>query len=128
MRGAGRSPALRAGWMRGAVQGFADVDIAKTCDNMLIQQGGFDRGVATLEPRDEVVFVKTIAKRFRAKSRQQGVAVGAGGGHQVHRAEAAGIVEGDAGAVFHIEHDMVMLFGRGMVVVPFTQRFARIRR
>jgi uncharacterized membrane protein len=57
---------------------------------------------------------------------EERVGVGGGGGHQVHRAEAAGVVEGDAGAIVHIKDDMIVLFGRGVVVVPFAQRFALI--
>jgi demethylmenaquinone methyltransferase / 2-methoxy-6-polyprenyl-1,4-benzoquinol methylase len=106
----------------GAEQGFANVDIAQTRDDALIQKRGFDRGAAASQTRRKVGFVEIIPKGLRPKSRQQGMRATCG--HEVHRAKTAGVVEGDPGAALHVQNHMVMLLRRGVVVVELAQHRA----
>ena len=69
-------PAARAD--AGAEQHFADVDVAKTRHDVLIQQRRLDRRAAALQPGGEVGFVEVVAQGFGAKVGQQRMLLGRG--------------------------------------------------
>ncbi len=106
-------------------EGFADVNIAQSRNDSLIQKGGFDRRVATLEGLGEIGFVKGVAQWLWPQLGQKGMRLGAGGVHQVHRAKAAGVVKGNPRAALHMKHDMIVLFGGGVIVDKATKRVTR---
>ena len=108
-----------------AKKSLADVDIAQSGDNPLVQKHGFHRGHLAFEGVNQVGLVERVSQRFRSQPSQQFVALGGRCRHQVHRAEPAWIVEGDAGAVRHVQHDMIMLLRCRVVVHELPERVAR---
>ncbi len=98
----------------GAVEHLADIDIAEARNDPLVEERGLDRGLAPLEAGGEVGFVEGIAERFWPDIGQQPMTIERVGGDQIHRAEAAGVVEGNARAGVGIKHHMVMFLGRGV--------------
>ncbi len=109
----------------GAVQHFADIDIAKPRHDALIQQRRFDRGFAPSKARRKIRPVKAIAQRLWPKTRQQGMRLGRFGFHQIHRAKTAGVVKGNLRPARHMQHDMVMLLRGGMGVDIFAKNRPR---
>ncbi len=107
-----------------AVEHFADIDVAQTCDDSLIEKRRLDGRVPPREPPGQVGFVKTIAEWFRADSGQKPVSVEIGRRPKVHRAKAAGIVEGHADATFHVDDNVIVFRGRGMGVVELAKLVA----
>ena len=96
-------------------------------DNLLIQQGGFDRCAATFQGGHQIGFVKGIPQRLRANAGQQRMQVGGCGLQQVHCAKTARIVKGNAGAIVHVQNNMVVLLCRRMVMHKLAQRITRDR-
>lgn len=124
----GLGPAQAAGAASGvdtgAEQHLADIDIAQPRHQMLIEQRGLDRRVAPGKPRHQIGFVKFIAQRLWPQHRQQRMRLRRGRRHQIHRAKAAGVIEGHARAALQIKHHMVMFRRCRMGVMERTQNRA----
>jgi len=132
---------LRAGDARGravrrnagAVERLADIDVAEARDHALIEQRCLDRGTAPVQPRRQNLRREFVAERFGAKRREMGIGVEIGFGDQIHEAEAAVIGIDDAGAILHVEDDVVMraeagaIARRGMMELAGRQPAARRR-
>ena len=104
----------------GAVERFANVDIAQARDQVLIQERRLDRRGLPGQTRDQIAFGEPVPQRLRPDVGQQGMAVRRCGVEQVHRAETPCVIEGDARPAPHVQDHMVMLFRRGVVVVKFS--------
>jgi hypothetical protein len=66
--------------------------------------------------------VEPVAERFGPEVLQEPVRVHVVGRRQVHRSEAARVVEGDPRARLGVEHDVVVLFGRRVDVMEDAGR------
>ena len=91
-----------------AEQRLADIDIAEAGDDALVAERGLQRGLLAGAGSRQHGGVEFIAERLRPERAQQRLLVELGARHQLHRAEAARIVEGDDGAVRHVKHHMVV--------------------
>ena len=96
---------------------LADVDVAKPGDQPLIQKRRLDRCTTTRKSGGQIVLVEGVAQGFWPDVAQEPVIFRVCGRHQVHGAEAAGIVEGDARTAFQIQHDMIVFRRCGMVMM-----------
>ena len=70
-------------------------------------------------------FAKSVAQRLGPKGAQKPVRVGRIGRDQVHHAKAAWVVECHPGATLKMQHHMVMLFRRRVIVDKGAKRVAR---
>jgi demethylmenaquinone methyltransferase / 2-methoxy-6-polyprenyl-1,4-benzoquinol methylase len=75
----------------------------------LVKQGGFERRFLVLKGRKEGLYSKVFGERLRAKMGEQRVLVEAGRRHQIDRAEAPGVIEGEHPARLRLQHQMVVL-------------------
>lgn len=108
-----------------AIKGFTHIDVAETCDDGLVKQRGFNRRRAAREGFIKIGSGEAIGERFWPHFSEAGIAVEGGGGPQLHKAEAAGIIIGDAVAALHIEDDMIMFGGGGERIVELAERGIR---
>ncbi len=92
----------------GAVQRLADIDIAEPGDHALIQQQGLDRRRPAAKGAGEKGGVERVAQRLDPEAVEQLVRVERRRRDEQHEAEAARVVVGDAGAVFHMEDDVIV--------------------
>lgn len=80
----------------GAEERFADVDVAEAGDETLIEEERLGGGGAARKGGGEHGGVEIGAERFGADSGEERVGFGISGRDEIDRAEAAGVVEGDA--------------------------------
>src|SRR5262245_35003628 len=81
-----------------AVECLADVYIAEPGDDLLIRQRGLQRGLLALARARQHAGVEFVAERLGTERAQQRLLVERGAGNELHHAEAARVVEGDARA------------------------------
>ena len=108
------------------MQNLAHIDIAKTYNNLLIEQGGFQGGGFFPEPAGQKVGAEFIAEGLHADILQQLVA-----GHfifmeQVHDAKAPVIGVDNLDAIIEPENYMVMGAGTGAIGTLFKIEFAQV--
>jgi demethylmenaquinone methyltransferase / 2-methoxy-6-polyprenyl-1,4-benzoquinol methylase len=87
-----------------AVKRLAHINVAKPCNNPLVEQGRLQRSCLAAKPRGQIICGQFIAQRFHPKIAQQLVVRTA----EIHHAEPSRIVVDDAGAVIEMEHHMIM--------------------
>jgi hypothetical protein len=88
--------------------------LPRPADDSLIEQQRLDRGARPGEAGREKPRVEAVAERLGAEAGEQAVRPLVAGGDQVHRPEAAHVVEGDPHAALDVEHHMVVLRGFGI--------------
>ena len=108
----------------GPPQGLADVDVAEARDDALVEEDRLHRREAAGHAGGEGGGGEGVAEGLGAEAGEQRVGVEHGRRHEVDQAEAAGVVEGEAGAVVEVEDDVVVLFGRRVRVVEDADRGA----
>ena len=91
-----------------AVQRLADVDVAEPRHDLLVRQRGLERRLLALARARQHGGIEFVAERLGAERAQQRLAVEFGARNELHHAEAAGVVEGDARARRHVEHHVVV--------------------
>ncbi len=96
----------------GMKERLADVDVAKTGHDALVQQRGLDRRALALQRGGQVGAVEAVAQGLRAQTLQQLVCRYPVCRDQVHHAETAGIVEADLVAQVGLEDDVIVLLQR----------------
>ncbi len=96
----------------GAEERFRDIDIAKPRHHLLIEQRRLDRRPLARERAGQNRAAEIIAERLGPKTGQQRMAARRLACHQIHQAEAAGIVEHHPRVVFHREDDVIVAHGR----------------
>lgn len=89
-------------------QALRSVDVAHAGDDALIEQCRLDRRPATLQPGGKIGGIEQRAERIGAEAHQHRMPVDLACHHQVHEAEAAGIVEGDRCPGVGGEQQMIM--------------------
>ena len=87
---------------------FAHIDVAEPRDDFLVRQRGLERGLLALARMCQHRRVEFVAERLGTERTQQRLAVELGAGDELHHAEASRIVEGNARARGHVEHDVIM--------------------
>ena len=90
------------------VQRLADINVAETGDDLLIQERGLERRLLALAGARQHRSVEFVAERLGPKRAQQRLPVELGARDELHHAEAARIVEGDPRAGRHVEHHVVV--------------------
>ena len=108
------------------VQRFAHIDIAKSGDDALVEQRGFERCRFAGERRSQEIRVELIAKRLDADILEQLVRWRILFGKQVHHAEAPGIGVNDARAVIELEKDVIMRTASYGIACLLVVEFAQI--
>src|SRR5262245_42319367 len=102
-----------------AVERLADVDIAESGDDLLVRQRGLERGLLALARARQHAGVEFVSERLGTERTQQWLLVERGAGNELHHAETARVVEGDARARRHVEYDVVVgRVLRALVVIP----------
>jgi len=96
-----------------SVERLADIYIAQTRHNALIEEGGLDLARLAFERHSQGRAVEIIAQGFWPQSLQP---CGFARRDKFHKPETARIVESNTRAAAHLEDDMVM-FGIGIVGV-----------
>src|SRR3954471_2711102 len=104
---------------RRPVEGFADIDIAKTGDDALIEQQQFDRGAASCEATFQLPwrYVERLRTQ-RLERRPLGEIIGR---YEIDRAEPARIVEGQAISFVGLQQQMVVLLEPGVIDPPASR-------
>ena len=90
------------------MQRLADVDVAEPGHHLLVRQRGLEARLLAAAGLRKKPGVELVAERLGADLLHQRVVGELGARHQQHEAEAARIVEGDAGAGRHVKHDVVV--------------------
>ena len=93
----------------GAVKRFADIDVAETGNQPLIEESGLQRRDLVAEEERQTLRAHGLAQWLDPHRGEMLTASEVQGRHEVHEAEAARIVIGDGGAVRHRHHHMVVL-------------------
>src|SRR5262245_31154991 len=108
-----------------AVKRLADIDIPEPGDDPLVRQRRLERGLLAFARARKHRRVEFVAQRLGTERAQQRLAVEFGARNELHHAEAARIVEGDAHARRHVEHDVIVSgVLRAVVVVATRGRLA----
>ena len=117
----GRDETARGGERRDArpMQRLADIDIAEPRDQPLIEKQRLHRRLPPPKGLREKRRVERLLQRFDAEPLEELVAVELARGDEQHEAETARVVIGDAGAVLHVEDDMIM---RGALVARMVEK------
>ena len=112
------------------VKCLAHVDIAKPGDDPLVQKGRLDRRAFAREGAREVILVERVAKRFRAQPAEQPSARSTWSvGERSMAPKRRASLKVMRAAGLGVEHDVVVLLGRGMGVVEDARHGAgRIAR
>ena len=90
------------------MKSFADVDVAETGDQALVEKRGLQRCRFAGEQRGEVRSVETRPQRLDPHAREKWVGLDGIGRHQIHEAEAAWIVVDDAAPIRESEDHMIV--------------------
>ena len=91
--------------------------LPKPGDHALVAQRGLQRGLLAGAGFRQHRGVELVAERLRPQPAQQRLGIELGALNQLHRAEAARIVEGHRGAVRHVKHHMVVRGALGVLVI-----------
>ena len=92
----------------GAEQRLADIDIAESGNDPLIEQRRFDRGYLARELREKVGTIEFSFERLRAEPGQQRVLCRLVALYIVEQTEATCVVEANNGAVVEPQHHVVV--------------------
>src|SRR5690606_11434898 len=96
----------------GPEQAFGDVDVAEPGDDALVEKRGLQGRAPSGEPLLQHGARELVAERLRAELLEELVIEEPVVGDEVHRAEAARVVEADLGTVLENEDDMVVRIAR----------------
>ena len=89
-------------------ESLADIDVAEAGDAALVEQGGLERRLRTLEHARQACGSRSHRQRLGAKPAQQPVPGELARRRQIHESEAPRIVVDDARAVIEVKNDMIM--------------------
>ena len=98
------------------IKRFADVDIAKTGDDPLVQEQQLDRRGPASQSSLQLVDLKV--ERLRSERLERRPNLELIGGKQVERSEPSGIVKRDAAALFSLNQEMVVFLDLSRVDPP----------
>jgi hypothetical protein len=90
------------------VKRLTHIDIAKACDVPLVEQKRLEVSGSPVRSGRDVCGVQLIAERLDTHFRKMPACVDIVSGHKVHEAKPSRVIVGDAGAVFEMEHDMIV--------------------
>jgi len=104
----------------GMVKSFADIDVAESCNDSLVQQSTLDRRTLALEGRGQDRSAEGVTERFRPEVRQQGMRLQSSRCDEIHDSEAPRIVETNLVALVCLEDDVI-------VFVEILRRAVQVR-
>jgi peptidoglycan/LPS O-acetylase OafA/YrhL len=122
-----KQPCLGVRRHTGPEQRLADIDIAKPCNDALVEEKGFERLRLARSAFREIGRREVDRKRLDPESPEQRMLRHVFGKEKRHIAEAAHIVITDDIAVAHAEHDMVVARIGVVIVVKRPGRLSAFR-
>jgi hypothetical protein len=90
------------------VESLADVDIAKSSNKALVEQGAFEGGLFSAKQFNQALAAQFITKRLNPEISEVRMLIYGPGRNQFHKAEPARVVVDNPYPFFEIEDDMVM--------------------
>ena len=112
----------------GAEQGLADIDVAEPGDQALVEEGGLQGRALALEEPGDGLARQFVAERLDAHAGEMLRGLDPRARHQIHEAEAAGVVIGDGRAGRELEHHMVVGAGAAVLVMELARHALRAAR
>ena len=99
-----------------AKKGFADVDVAKACDDALVAEEQLDRSDPSAKALAEIAGVEV--ERLRSKRLECRPIAQITRGNQVYRAKAARVIESKPPPLVSFQQQVIVLFQRRVIDAP----------